>query len=303
MELYQLEYFLEAARQRNFTRAAERLHLAQAAMSEQIRNLEGELGTLLFHRSRRETTLTAAGHLLREYAERLLLLAREARASVGDLVQLRGGRLSLGAIPSVSACLLPRAIAAFRKAHSGVELALLEGTSEEVAEWVESGRVEFGLVQSPLACGSFMQIPILKEPFVVVVAVSHPLAKRERVALKSLSQEGFVFYKGRAREVVLSACRAAGFEPRVACESGELETVRSLVGAGLGIALLPQLAVRQARRGEHVLGLTGKALSRQVLLIQRPGQPLSSAGERFVHGFLLPRGSGRAWRKGEQDAR
>lgn len=288
MELYQLEYFLEAARQRNFTKAAGRLHLAQAALSEQMRKLEDELGARLFNRSRRETTLTAAGEVLRDHAERLVRLAGEAKAAVSDLVNLRGGRLSLGAIPSASACLLPAAIAAFREAHPRVELALLEGTSGEVAEWVESGRVEFGLVQWPLARGSFVQKPVLKEPFVVLVGGGHRLAKAGRVALKDLSGEGFVFYKGRAREVVLSACRAAGFEPRVACESGELETVRSLVAAGLGIAILPGLAVSELRRGERVLALSGKGLSRQVVLIQRPGQPLSAAAEAFVRGFSLP---------------
>jgi LysR family hydrogen peroxide-inducible transcriptional activator len=290
MDLYQLEYFLEAARQRNFTRAAGRLHLAQAALSEQMRKLEEELGAQLFHRSRRETTLTAAGEVLREYAERLLRLSREAKEAVSDLVQLRAGRLSLGAIPSASACLLPPAIAAFRKAYAAVELGLLEGTSAEVAEWVETGRVEFGMVQWPVARGSFKVTEVLTEPFVVVVGSSHRLAKAGRVALKDLAQEGFVLYKGRAREVVLSACRSAGFEPRVACESGELETVRSLVEAGLGIAVLPHLAVREVRRGERVLSLSGKGLSRQVVLIQKPGKPLSSAAETFVRDFLLKGG-------------
>jgi LysR family transcriptional regulator, hydrogen peroxide-inducible genes activator len=125
MELYQLEYFLEAALQQNFTRAAQKLNLAQAALSEQMRKLETELGTQLFHRGRRETVLTAAGETLRVHAEGLLERAQAARQAVSDLAGLRGGRLTIGAIPSVSACLLPAAIAAFRKKHPLVEMAHL----------------------------------------------------------------------------------------------------------------------------------------------------------------------------------
>src|SRR6185295_7442268 len=97
---------------------------------------------------------------------------------VRDLIGLRGGKLSIGAIPSVSACLLPAAIAAFRKRHPLVELALFEGTSEAVAQWVESGRVEFGIVQLPTAVGSFDEHLLLTEPFVVLVARTHPAAKQ-----------------------------------------------------------------------------------------------------------------------------
>ena len=281
MELYQLEYFLEAARQRNFTRAAARLHLAQAALSEQIRNLEGELGTPLFHRGRRETVLTAAGETLRLHAEALLDRATAARQAVQDLVGLRGGRLTIGAIPSVSACVLPAAIAAFRKQHPLVELALFEGTSEAVAQWVESGRVEFGIVQLPTSGGNFDEHLLFTEPFVILVAKKHPVAKQRSITLAKLAHEPFVFYKGRARDTALAACRAAGFEPRIACESSELETIRSLVAAGLGIAILPQLATRQPTTNCIALRLRGEAIERQVAVLSRSGHAASPGAAVF----------------------
>ena len=281
MELYQLEYFLEAARQRNFTRAAAHLHLAQAALSEQIRNLEGELGTPLFHRGRRETVLTAAGETLRLHAEALLDRATAARQAVQDLVGLRGGRLSIGAIPSVSACVLPAAIAAFRKQHPLVELALFEGTSEAVAQSVESGRVEFGIVQLPTSGGGFDEHLLFTEPFVALVSKSHAAAKQRRITLAKLAHEPFVFYKGRARDTALAACRAAGFEPRIACESSELETIRSLVAAGLGIAVLPQLATRQNNTNCIAVRLLGESIERKVALISRKGHTASSGAAAF----------------------
>ncbi len=281
MELYQLEYFLEAARQRNFTRAAAHLHLAQAALSEQIRKLESELGTPLFNRGRRETVLTAAGETLRQHAEALLERAAAAKRAVHDLIGLRGGRLAIGAIPSVSACLLPAAITAFRRLHPLVELALFEGTSEAVAQWVESGRVEFGIVQLPATGGSFDEQPLFTEPFVALVAKSHPAAKQRSISLAKLADEPFILYKGRARDTALAACRAAGFEPRIACESSELETIRSLVAARLGIAILPKLATRQRTANCVAVRLRGDPVERQVAVLSRPGHAPSPAAAVF----------------------
>ena len=287
MELYQLEYFLEAARQRTFTRAAERLHLAQAALSEQMRKLEAELGTPLFCRSGRGTTLTAAGEVLREHAERLISQAAEARRAVTDLVRLRSGRVVIGAIPSVSACVLPSLIAAFRGEHPLVELALHEGTSEQVAQWVESGRTDLGIVQLPVTSGSFEETVLFTEAFVLLVPASHPLSGAEEIDLASLAGEGFILYKGRARDAACSACREAGFEPRIVCESGELETIRSLVAASLGLALLPELAVRRGSEGCVALRLSGEPVLRRVALLQRKGQALSPGAVAFRR-LLVP---------------
>jgi len=281
MELYQLEYFLAAARHRSFTRAAARLNLAQAALSEQIRKLEAELGARLFNRGRRETTLTPAGETLRTHAEALLAQALAARRAVGDQVAMKGGRLAVGAIPSVSACLLPAAVAAFRRLHPRVELALHEGTSEGVAQAVEAGRIELGVVQLPAPGDAFQVTPLLDESFVLLVPRRHGLARRRLPKLASLAPESFVFYKGRARDVAQAACRAAGFEPRTACESGELETIRSLVAADLGVALLPELATREGAAGCAVVRLGGEPIRRTVALLQRRGQELSPAAQSF----------------------
>jgi DNA-binding transcriptional LysR family regulator len=281
MEFYQLEYFLEVARQRNFTRAAARLHLAQAALSEQIRKLENELETPLFQRGRRQSTLTVAGETLREHAESLLDRVAAARRAIEAVVGLRGGRLVIGAIPSVSAGLLPAAVRAFRRRHPQVELFIVEGTSEFVAESVESGRVEIGIIQHPLPAGPLDGRLLFAEPFVVLAAANHAVARRRRVELASLAEEPFVFFKGRARDSALAACRAAGFEPRLACESGELETVRALVAAGLGLALLPELAARRATPACALIRLSGPKVERKLIVATRRGHAVSPAAAEF----------------------
>ena len=281
MELYQLQYFLEVARQKNFTRAAARLHLAQAALSEQIRKLEEELATPLFQRGRRESTLTAAGETLRTHAEGLLERAAAARHAVQELVGLRSGRLVIGAIPSVSAGLLPAAVTAFRRRHPQVELVIAEGTSESVAEGVESGRVEMGVIQHPTPAGPFDERPLLTEPFVILAGPQHAIARQRSVSLRTLAGETFVFFKGRARESALAACRAAGFEPRLACESGELETVRALVAAGLGLAILPELAAQRARPACALVRLKEPNVERKLVIVTRRGHVPSPAAAEF----------------------
>ncbi len=281
MDLYQLEYFLEAARQRSFTRAAQSLHLAQAALSEQMRKLEAEFATPLFNRGRRETTLTAAGEILRRHAELLLTQASLARREVMDLVELRGGRLVIGAIPSVSASILPEAISAMRRDYPSVELALLEGTSEQVAQWIDGGKAELGIVQLPAPAGGFEETWLFTEAFALLVPDSHRLAQEQRADLAALASEGFIFYKGRARDAAHAACRDAGFEPRIVCESGELDTIRSLVGAGLGIALLPGLATRGRHPNCTQVELGGTPVQRSVALLRRQGQALSPAAQAF----------------------
>jgi DNA-binding transcriptional LysR family regulator len=281
MELYQLRYFLEVAREKNITRAARRLHLAQAALSEQIRKLEDDLGTALLVRGRRESRLTPAGEALARRAEALLSAAEATRREIADVAELRAGRLVMASIPSVSACLLPAAVAAFRKQHPGIELAFFEDTTEGVAERVESGEAELGFVQLPVAGRGFVQHHLLAEPFVLLLPSQHRFAARRKVRLQDLSADAFVFYKGRARESASEACRLAGFEPRVACASGDLETIRALVAAGLGAAIIPALAARSVPAGVAVVQIASPRTERTLALLTRKGHAISRAAFAF----------------------
>ena len=285
MELYQLVYFIELSRTRNFTRAAERLRIAQPALSQQIRNLEKELGSPLFARGRRETVLTAAGRALQPKAEALLALAEDAKHTVAEVTQARRGRLVVATIPTVSAALLPDAISRFRRSHPGVELVLREESSEGVAELVERGVAELGFLQLPVGDERFDIRQIVRERFQMVCAAGHPLARTRAVSLAQLAREPFVLYKGRVRSAVLEACRNAGFEPRVACESGEIETVRALVRAGLGVAILPQLALVVPMKAVVARPLVKPVLERRLGLIRRREQDWSPAARAFLAAF------------------
>lgn len=293
MELYQLGYFIEIARQRSFTRAAGRLNMAQPALSQQMKNLEAELGTPLFHRGRKEVQLTAAGKAFLPRAEALLIQAEAARAIVSDVAHLRGGKLSIAAIPSVNACLLTEVIHRFNEQHHQVTLQLIEDSSERVADCVESGLADIGFLQLPASKSAFKTQLLITEPFVLLVSKSHALAGQKSVLLQQLSAESFIFYKGRARDTALECCRKAGFEPHIVCESGELGTVRALVAAGLGLAIVPRLAAGSLPASIRTVAIREPKMQRQIAAVWQKGSALSPAAAALLElaTDLLSQGS------------
>lgn len=285
MELYQLRYFVEAAHEANFTRAAKLLNIAQPALSQQIGNLEKELGARLFIRGRRETRLTAAGESLLPRAQALLADAEAARAAVADVAELRAGRLIVAAIPALGGGWLPRHVREFRQRYPQVEFRLKEGRSDEVAEMVERGHADLGFLQLPVDAARCDVRELFSERFQLAVSADHPLARQRTVKLARLKDEAFVVYKGRAREAAFDACRKAGFEPSVACESEALDTIRELVAAGLGVALLPALALSRPTAGLTALELSGPRVTRTLGWIHRRGLAPATAAKAFV-GFF-----------------
>ena len=202
------------------------------------------------------------------------------------MAQLRGGKLVIAAIPSVSACLLPEVIRSFSRQHGKVELQLIEDSSERVAASVESGLADVGFLQLPASKAAFEAQTIITEPFVLLIANSHAVAKQKEVLLKQLATESFIFYKGRARDTALEACRKAGFEPRIACESGELETVRALVAAGLGLAIVPQLAAGNLPKTIQAITIREPKMQRQIAAVWQKGSVLSPAAQALL--TLIP---------------
>jgi len=283
MEFYQLAYFCEVARQKHFTRAAERLNLAQPALSQQMHNLEAELGTPLFVRGRKQTLLTPAGEALLPCAEALLEQHEAAKQRVGEVAQLRGGRLIVATISVVNASLLPEAIRRFREQFPKVELVLVEKSSERVAELVESGSAELGFLQLPVKSSKRIEAQeLVKEPFVMLALAGHAVAGQKTVRLAQCAREPFVFCTGRAGDTAFAACRAAGFEPRVVCESDEDEAIRLLVRAGLGLAIVPRVVARELPKGVVAVTLKEMCVERKLGLIFRRGHEWSVAAKQFA---------------------
>jgi DNA-binding transcriptional LysR family regulator len=198
------------------------------------------------------------------------------------VAQLRGGKLTIAAIPTVSACLLPEVIQRFSRQHDKVALQLIEDSSERVADCVESGLADIGFLQLPARKTVFKAQAIITEPFVLLVAQSHHLARQKEVSLRQLSAESFIFYQGRARDTALESCRKAGFEPRIVCESGELGTVRALVAAGLGLAIVPRLAAGSLPASIRTVTIREPKMQRQIAAVWQKSSVLSPAATALL---------------------
>lgn len=282
MELYQLETFIAIVRHGNFSRAARFLRLAQPALSFQIKKLEEELETKLIIRDRPRIRLTPAGELLRQRANMILDMARQTRKAISDVNELKRGRLTLSAIPSLIGCWLPPVIETFRAKYPDIELTLLEDSSAGVAESVNSGVADLGFLQLPTDQRKFEVHGLIREPFNLLVRKDMAKGK-DSARLVDFRDHSFIFYKGRAREVALDACRRSGFEPKIACESGELDTIRALVKARLGVALLPNLAFTpKLPAGLMGLDITHPKINRMLGWINAKNRTLNPAATAFA---------------------
>ena len=282
MQIHQLEYFLAVARHLHFTRAADELHVAQPSISQQIRKLEQELGVRLFHRMKRGVALTAAGETLLPWARRVLADLAEARGEVQELAGLRRGRLAVGATPSVSTNLLPRALAAFHSRYPGVALTFREAGSGDLIRHLEHGELDLALIILPVRHPILKTTPFLDEELVLAVPAGHDLAARERVEVAELREVPLVMFREGydLRDVTMAACRRAGFEPRLALDGGEMDSVLRFVAAGLGVAVVPSMVVEA---GGPVRGVRlAPALSRTVAFAHRRDRALSRAARELV---------------------
>ncbi|GAB2980510.1 LysR substrate-binding domain-containing protein [Streptomyces pseudoechinosporeus] len=274
VQFQQLQYFVAVAETRHFTRAADLVHVAQPSLSQQIKALERELGADLFLRARGNITLTDAGEALLPLARRILADAETARHEVGELVQLRSGRVRLGATPSVCTGLLPDVLRAFHDRYPGIQLLIEEGGSHDLVRELARGALDLALVVLPLPTPSpaLTTVEVLREDLVVVSSPDAPAPGRGRtVRIGDLEGERLVMFRHGydLRELTVAACRSAGFEPDFAVEGGEMDAVLGFVRAGLGVAVVPRMVATRAGRGLRVTPLARPGLHRTIALAHR----------------------------------
>ncbi|MFI8100696.1 LysR family transcriptional regulator [Streptomyces sp. NPDC086023] len=274
MQFQQLVYFVAVAETRHFTRAAERVHVAQPSLSQQIKALEQELGAELFSRARGNIALTDAGEALLPLARRILADAETARVEVQELAQLRRGRIRLGATPSLCTGLLPDVLRSFHDAHPGIELLIEEGGSHDLVRELARGALDLALIALPLppSAPSLQTVELLTEDLVVVSAESAPPpGGGGELTVADLRTEPMVMFRHGydLRELTVAACRAEGFEPSFTVEGGEMDAVLGFARAGLGLAVVPAMVADRAGPGLRTTRLAGSPLRRTIALAHR----------------------------------
>ncbi|WP_067490598.1 LysR family transcriptional regulator [Actinomadura hibisca] len=243
MELRQLEYFVAVAEERNFTRAAERVHISQSGVSAQIRQLERELGAELFDRSGRTATLTVAGKAALEHARAALAAAEALGQAVGEVTDVIRGRVVLGMVAGCTITPLFDALAGFRRAHPGVEVALLEGNSEVLVTQVRDGALDLALVGTAARTPEGLEaMTIVDERIVAVVPSDHALAGRTDLTLRELSEHPIVCMpRGTGlRAVFEQVCAARDVHPEIALEASASDAIADLAARGLAVGVLSE---------------------------------------------------------------
>jgi DNA-binding transcriptional LysR family regulator len=285
MDVHALRCFVEVARRRNFTRASEALHLTQPAVSRQVRALEEELGTPLLHRERRRVLPTDAGRAVLERAQGVLDAMTGIEQEVGALAALRRGRLRIGMPPIVGVAFFPPVLAEFHLAHPGIVLELREEGSRHIEALVSGRELDVGAVVLPTDEAAFATMPFVHDELRVVLHRAHPLARRRSLALRELRDTPFVLYRPEfaLHGHILEACRRAGFQPRVACESSHWDFIVALVAADLGVALLPQTICRQLDPAQvRSVPLAGAVIPWDVALVWRRDRHLPPATRAWL---------------------
>lgn len=241
MELRQLEYFVAVAEEQNFTRAAERVHISQSGVSAQIRQLERELGAELFDRSARAATLTVAGKAALEHARAALAAAEAVGQAVGEVTGLIRGRLTVGMVIGCTITPLFDALAAFHRAHPGVEISLLEDNSDRLVEGVRAGTLDLALVGTATANPDGLDaLTIINERLVAAVPPEHRLAKKRRVNLRDLVAYPIVCMPPGTglRTLFDQACAAQNLRPVIALQASAADAIADLATRELAVAVL-----------------------------------------------------------------
>ncbi|GAS98156.1 LysR family transcriptional regulator [Mycolicibacterium canariasense] len=283
MELRQLEYFVAVVEEANFTRAAQRMLVAQPAVSTQVARLERELGQPLLDRSRREVRLTAAGQAVLPFARAALRAVRQARTAVDELAQLVRGVVTIGTVTSHNVD-MPQLLADYHHAHPGVEIMLSTDTSDALIDGVRAGRLDVAIasVGADEVPDGLAVLPTTEQVIDAVVGVDDPWARRRTVGLAALADRPLISLPvgGGIRRQFDIACAEAGVSPRVAFEAATPEALADLAARGLGVAIVPR-SVSRARRDVHAIAIVPELRGRLVLAWRADG-PVSPAARALV---------------------
>lgn len=247
MELHQLRYVVAVARLRNFSRAAEACHVAQPSLSQQIAKLEDELGERLFVRARRDIRLTPAGETFLPRALHILEEVEAAKRDAEDAANLLRGVVKIGVLPTIAPYLLPAPLAAFTRNHPGVELVVHEDTTAQLIRLTVEHEIDFAVASAPIADPRVEVRELFAEDLLLALPPGHPLARRRTIRAADFANERFIVMReGHCLgDQVLSFCNRAAVRPRISFRSAQLQSILALVRTGLGLSLIPAMAVHK----------------------------------------------------------
>ena len=284
MELYQLRYFLAVAETGNFTRAAEKHSISQPSLSQQIKNLERELGHKLFHRLGRRSVPTEAGQVFLDRVRRILLAVEDASKELKDSPTLER-RIKVGAVPTLAPYLLPSLLERCREQHPTLLVHTHEDFRPDLMRGVIDGDLDLAIIPQPVKDSRVFVETLYTEPLLLVVGHRHPLATKASITARDLAEEEFVLL-GHSSTLSLEIERFCGdhdFVPKLGHRCSQVSTVKALVALGSGISILPRIADRPDDRKSLVYReLSGRAPTREVVVVRHLLRYQSKGAELFL---------------------
>jgi LysR family transcriptional regulator, hydrogen peroxide-inducible genes activator len=254
MELHQLRYFCAVAETGSFSRAAEQSHVSQPSLSQQIMKLEDELGARLFDRLGRSVRLTDLGKTFLPRARGVLHALEAAKGDVDEHKGSVGGAVAVGVIPTVAPYLLPPYLATFSRKFPQAHLTVVEEITPLLLDRLRAGTIDVAVLALPVRGHEFEISPLLTERLFAALPPKHPLARRRALSLKDLRSEPFLLLRdGHCfRDTAVAACDRARLHPQIIFESGQFSSLLGMVGAGMGVSIVPQMAIERSLRCRYV---------------------------------------------------
>ena len=286
MEFHQLRYVCAIAETGSFSRAAERCQVAQPSLSQQVLKLEEDLGAKLFDRLGRSVRLTEAGRAFLPHARSILSQMETARSSVADKCADVRGSVAVGVIPTIAPYLMPRYTTAFTKKYPEAKLRIVEETTPVLVESLRDLSIDLAILALPLRHKDLELFPLRTEPLFAVLPKDHPRAAAESLALKDLRGESFVMLRdGHCfRDLSLAACTHARVTPRIAFESRQFSSLFGMVAAGVGISLVPEMAIDR-NAGCRFVRLSDARATRTVVAAILHGRSFNRVQQAFLSGI------------------
>jgi LysR family transcriptional regulator, hydrogen peroxide-inducible genes activator len=283
MELHQLRYFCAVAETSSFSRAAEQSHVSQPSLSQQIMKLEDELGARLFDRLGRSVRLTEMG---KTFLPRARAVLRELEAAKGDVVERKdfvGGLVTVGVIPTVAPYFLPQSLTSFSRKFPQVRLTVVEEITPVLLEHLRASKVDLAILALPIRGHEFDASPLLTERLFAALSKKHKLASRRALSLKDLRAEPFLLLRdGHCfRDTAVAACDRARLHPQIIFESGQFSSLLSMVGAGMGVSIVPEMAIEKKSHCRYVRIADDQA-ARTIGAVVLRGRSLTRAHHAFL---------------------
>jgi LysR family hydrogen peroxide-inducible transcriptional activator len=283
MELHQLRYFCAVAETGSFSRAAEQSHVSQPSLSQQIIKLEDELGVRLFDRLGRSVRLTETGQTFLPRARAVLRELEAARGDVAEQKDSVGGSVTIGVIPTVAPYFLPERLTWFSQKFPQVRLTVVEEITPILLDQVRASKVDLAILALPIRGHEFEAFSLLTERLFAALPAGHKLAKRRSLSLKDLRAQPFLLLRdGHCfRDTSVAACDRARMHPQIIFESGQFSSLLSMVGAGMGVSIVPEMAVEKKSRCRFVR-IDDSAAARTIGAVVLRGRSLSRAHHAFL---------------------